>query len=196
MIDPKACPRRLSGQVAILFNSQSVYDSLVPSDHPLRLIKDLVDFSSVRQIVRDRRLYSDCSGRYAIDPELFVKLCVLMTLESVSLRETERRAGTDLCWKFFLDLEVTDPAPFDFSTLSATRRLYGAKTCQQLAAEVLRQAAQAGVLVDDIIFELNRRSITDAKRFEAIAKPLEAQTKTVTVQLLRGKTKYSISFTP
>ena len=33
-------------------------------------------------------------------------------------------------------------------------------------------------------------------RFEAIAKPLETQAKTVTVQLLRGKTKYSISFTP
>jgi len=70
---------------------------------------------------------------------------------------------------------------------------YGVKVVQ---ADPTSAAAQAGILVDDIIFELNRRSITDAKRFEAIAKPLEAQTKTVTVQLRRGKTKYSISFTP
>jgi Do/DeqQ family serine protease len=57
-------------------------------------------------------------------------------------------------------------------------------------------AAQAGILAGDIIFEVNRRSITDVKRFEAIVRPLEAESKTVTVQLLRGKTRYSISFTP
>lgn len=148
MIDPQASPRRLSGQVTILFESQSIYDSLIPADHPLRLIKQHVDFSQVRDLVRERRLYSDSSGRYAMDPELFVKLCFLMTYDNVSLRETERRAGTDLCWKFFLDLEVTDPPPFDFSTLSTTRKLYGRQTCQRLAQDVLRQAAEAGVLKD------------------------------------------------
>lgn len=148
MIDPQASSRRLSGQVTILFESQSIYDSLIPADHPLRLIKQLVDFSQVRDMVRERRLYSDHSGRYAIDPELFVKLCFLMTYDNVSLRETERRAGTDLCWKFFLDVEVTDPAPFDFTTLSATRKRYGPQTCRRLAEQVLRQAAEAGVLTE------------------------------------------------
>jgi serine protease Do/serine protease DegQ len=75
------------------------------------------------------------------------------------------------------------------------------QTGQKHGAKVVRidqasAAAQAGVLVDDIIFQLDRRSITDAKRFAALAKPLENGAKSVTIQLLRGKTRYSISFTP
>jgi serine protease Do/serine protease DegQ len=57
-------------------------------------------------------------------------------------------------------------------------------------------AAEAGILADDIIFELNRRPVTDTKRFEALARPLEPASQPVTLQLLRGKTRYSITFTP
>jgi transposase len=146
MIEPRVAPRRLSGQLTALYDSRLVYEALIPKDHPLRLIKEQIDFSYVRQVVRDRHLYSDQQGRYALDPELFAKLCFLITYDRVSLREAESRAGTDLVWKFFLDLEVTAPPPFDFSTLSKTRARYGEPTCQALARGLLQQAAAAGVL--------------------------------------------------
>jgi Do/DeqQ family serine protease len=57
-------------------------------------------------------------------------------------------------------------------------------------------AADAGILTDDVILDLNRQPVTDTKRFEALARPLEQATKPVTLQLLRGKTRYSITFTP
>ena len=57
-------------------------------------------------------------------------------------------------------------------------------------------AAEAGILADDIIFELNRRPVTDTKRFEALARPLEHASQAIALQLLRGRTRYSITFTP
>jgi len=146
MIDPKLSPRRLSGQLTTLYDSRDIYDNLIPQDHPLRRLKQQVDFSYVRQVVRDSRLYSDSTGRYALDPELFAKLCFLITYYRVSLREAQSRAATDLCWKFFLDLEITDPPPFDFTTLSKTRSRYGEKTCKLMAQGLLKQAAAAGLL--------------------------------------------------
>ena len=68
----------------------SIYDDyfvrrLVPEDHELLEIDREVDFSFVREEVAD--LYSEATGREAIDPELLLRLSFLQTRYNLSGRE-------------------------------------------------------------------------------------------------------------
>jgi hypothetical protein len=48
-----------------------LYDKIVPADHLLRHINQLVDFSFIRELVKDR--YTPNFGRPAEDPEFMLR---------------------------------------------------------------------------------------------------------------------------
>jgi transposase len=57
------------------FYGSYLYDKIVPSDHLLRKINQVVDFSFVHELVKDR--YTPDFGRPAEDPEFMLRLCLL-----------------------------------------------------------------------------------------------------------------------
>ncbi len=60
------------------FYGSYLYDRIVPTDHLLRKINAVVDFSFVTELVKDR--YTPNFGRPAEDPEFMLRMCLLQNI--------------------------------------------------------------------------------------------------------------------
>ncbi len=73
------------------FYGSYLYDRIVPQDHLLRKINQVVDFSFVHDLVKDR--YTPDFGRPAEDPEFMLRLCLLQYLYGDSDRQVIENAA-------------------------------------------------------------------------------------------------------
>ena len=95
-------------------------EMFVPSDHPLRRIKPIVDRALARLSPRFDELYSE-SGRPSIPPETLLKSTLLIAFFSIrSESQFCERLRADMTFKWFLDLPG-DPTSFDRSTFTKNR---------------------------------------------------------------------------
>jgi hypothetical protein len=90
----------------------ALYELIVPKDHKLRNIKELVDFSFVYDEIKNN--YCQDNGRGAIDPIRMFKYLFLKSLYDLSDADLVERSRTDMAFKYFLDMapeeEVIDPS--------------------------------------------------------------------------------------
>ena len=137
-----------------------VADDLVPQDHPIRAIRRLVDAARRELSPLFDRMYAP-DGRPSIPPEHLLKSLVLIALYSLrSERQFCERLQYDLLFKWFLDLNIADPA-FDASTFSKNRE-------RLLEHDAVRQFF---VVVRD---EAKRRRLLSADHFTVDGTLLEA----------------------
>ncbi len=124
-------------------------DQLVPPDHPIRHIKPIVDQALSGLSVTFNRMYADI-GRPSIPPEHLLKACLLIALYSIrSERQFCERLQYDLLFKWFLDLNIMDPA-FDASTFSKNKeRLLKHEVAKGLLGAVLAEARRRKLLSED-----------------------------------------------
>ena len=124
-------------------------DQLVPEDHPIRQIKPIVDKALIELSPTFNRMYSE-TGRPSIPPEHLLKACLLIALYSVrSERQFCERLHYDLLFKWFLDLNIIDPA-FDASTFSKNKeRLLENEVARKFLVVVLEEARQRKLLSED-----------------------------------------------
>src|SRR5215216_6365181 len=95
-------------------------DQLVPADHPIRRIKPIVEQALAHLSPIFAQMYAT-DGRPSIPPEHLLKASLLIVLYSVrSERQFCERLQYDLLFKWFLGLNIADPA-FDASTFSKNR---------------------------------------------------------------------------
>lgn len=124
-------------------------DQLVPEGHPIRQIKPIVD-NALRELSPTfTRMYAE-TGRPSIPPEHLLKACLLIALFSVrSERQFCERLQYDLLFKWFLDLNIIDPA-FDASTFSKNKeRLLEHEVAKEFLGVVLEEARQRRLLSED-----------------------------------------------
>lgn len=124
-------------------------DQLVPRDHPIRQIKPIVDQALSGLSGTFNRMYAEM-GRPSIPPEHLLKACLLITLYSVrSERQFCERLQYDLLFKWFLDLNIMDPA-FDASTFCKNKeRLLEHQVAHELLGAVLVEARRRKLLSED-----------------------------------------------
>jgi transposase len=124
-------------------------DQLVPADHPIRHIKPIVERALAALAPTFAAMYAP-AGRPSIPPEHLLKGSLLIALYSIrSERQFCERLQYDLLFKWFLDLNITDPA-FDASTFSKNReRLLAHDVAAQFFDAVLAEAERHGLLSDD-----------------------------------------------
>jgi IS5 family transposase len=126
------------------FYGSYLYDRIVPSDHLLRKINQVVDFSFVNDLVRDR--YTPDFGRPAEDPEFMLRLCLLQYLYGDSDRQVEENARDKLAYKYFLGLAV-DEEPPDHSTLCTFRvQRLGEEKFRQVFENIVQQCIDKGLV--------------------------------------------------
>jgi transposase len=115
-------------------------DQLVPTNHPIRRIKPIVDRAMAELSPTFDAMYAKV-GRPSIPPERLLKSSILMALYSVrSERQFCERLQYDLLFKWFLDMNAEDPA-FDATTFSKNReRLLDHEVSKLFFAAVLEQA--------------------------------------------------------
>jgi len=121
----------------------AIFEQLVPEDHYLRRLKQVIDFIPCRALVAD--CYSDAHGRGAIDPVLLIKLLILQFHYGLSDDRVIEHAQVNLAFRYFLDLPLNAGLP-EPSLLSQFRTRLGDKKIEAIFQEVLRQARDKGLV--------------------------------------------------
>lgn len=124
-------------------------NDLVPEDHPIRKIKPMVDKALAELSPTFTRMYAE-TGRPSIPPEHLLKACLLMALYSVrSERQFCERLQYDLLFKWFMDMNIIDPA-FDNSVFSKNKeRLLEHDIAREFLGAVLAEARGCELLSED-----------------------------------------------
>lgn len=98
----------------------ALYDIVVPKNHLLRELSDLVDFSFVDDMLKDK--YTLNNGRPGYAPRQMFKYLLLKTIYELSDRDVVDRARTDLAFKYFLGIAPEDDV-IDASSLTKFRKM-------------------------------------------------------------------------
>jgi transposase len=122
-----------------------VFEKLIPADHYLRRVKEVINFEAFREQVKD--CYSPTMGRSAEDPVRLIKLEFLQFHYNLSDREVMAEAQVNVAFRYFLDLSL-DSALLVPSLLAQFRARLGWERHQRLFDEVVAQARQHGLVKD------------------------------------------------
>jgi len=126
------------------FYGSFLYDRIVPVDHLLRKINQVVDFSFVGQVLNDR--YHPDIGRPAEAPEFMLRLCLLQYIYGDSDRQVVENARLNLAYKYFLGLAVDTEVP-DYTTVSYFRaQRLGEEKFQAVLDQIVRQCIDKGLV--------------------------------------------------
>ena len=121
----------------------------VPQDHPVRVIRALVDRALKRMDGELSKLYA-AKGRPSIAPERLLRAQLLMVLYSIrSERQLMEQLNYNLLFRWFVGLEMDD-AVWDVTVFTKNReRLIGAAVSEELLLSVLEEARGAGLLSEE-----------------------------------------------
>ena len=122
-------------------------EDLVPDNHLLRKLKQVLNLQSVVDKVSDR--YSKL-GRSSYDPEVVVKIWVIQYLYGFSERQVCDEINMHAGYRWFCGLSFNDPVP-DQSTLVKLRnsKWAGTEFWQELLDETVRACEAAGICKPD-----------------------------------------------
>lgn len=121
----------------------------VPDDHPLRLVRRLMD-QALKGLSREFSKMYSALGRPSIPPEKMLRALLVQALYSIrSERQLMEQLDYNLLYRWFVGLSV-DEGVWDASTFSKNReRLLERDIAQQLLERVIELAEQAGLLSDE-----------------------------------------------
>jgi len=124
-------------------------DDLVPAKHPIRRIRELVDDILDGLSPLFEEMYS-VRGRPSIPPEQLLKATLLMAFYSIrSERQFCERLQYDLLFKWFLGLNITDPA-FDATSFTKNReRLLKHEVAEAFLGATVREARNRRLISED-----------------------------------------------
>jgi transposase len=120
----------------------------VPENHLLRLIDIHIDFSFVREQLKDS--YSD-TGRPSIDPELLLRIVLIGYLYGISSeRKLVEELRMHLAWRWFTGLGFDQEIPHH-STFSKNRhgRFQESKLFEQMFERIVAQCLEVGLVRGD-----------------------------------------------
>lgn len=100
---------------------QGLYDMIIPKDHFLRQLNELVDFSFIYNELLSN--YSVDMGRGAKDPIMLFKYHILKTTYELSDEDVVARTLYDMSFKYFLNLVPEEVELIHPSTLTKFRKL-------------------------------------------------------------------------
>ena len=157
-----------------------IFDKLIPKNHLLVEIDEVVDFSFVYEQLKDN--YSPI-GRESKDPVMMFKILILEYLYCLSDPKAVERVKTDVAFRWFLGLKLDDSVPDD-TTISYFRINHvGEEKFEEFFNEVVKQCIGKGLvksrryIVDstDVAANVNYPSEKKLARkaFENVIKELE-----------------------
>lgn len=118
-------------------------DQLVPSEHPVRQLAAVLDFSWVRSATAK---YYSHTGKPSIDPLVIAKMLLLGYLYNIpSERQLIRDLQVNLAYRWYLGYDLQESIP-DHSVLSKARQRLGLAFFEQLFDYILQCCRQAGLV--------------------------------------------------
>lgn len=124
---------------------ERAFAALVPPDHYLRRVKDVLDFARLRPLLAEA--YPATTGRPAAEPLLLLGLEYLQYHYNLSDRQVVAQAQVNVAFRLSLGLGLDCGLPHH-SLLSYFRERLGPARHQQLFQAVLAQAREHGLVKD------------------------------------------------
>jgi transposase len=132
-----------------LFVYRIYLEERVRNNHPLRKIKELIDFSFIYEEVSDT--YGE-NGNVSVPPPVILKLMLLLILYNVrSERELMETLPERLDWLWFLGYTLDSSIP-DHSVLSKARKRWGEEAFRRFFEQVVSQCVTAGLVEGSKLF--------------------------------------------
>lgn len=141
------------------FFGNFLYAKVVPQDHFLRKLDQVVDFSFVNNLCEDCYPNLGKPGNRPYEPVMLLKELLIAFLYDISDREIEEQINLNMAFKWFVGLPADGLAP-DHSTLTYFRERLGVKKFQEIFNQIVSQARGKG-LIDD------RLKIIDSTHLQA-----------------------------
>jgi transposase len=126
------------------FYGSYLYDKIVPADHLLRKINQVVDFSFINALLKDR--YTPGFGRPAEDPEFMLRLCLLQYLYGDSDREMIENAKMHNGYKYFLGLAIDEEVPDDTTISYFRAQRLGEAKFREVFEKIVQQCKEKGLI--------------------------------------------------
>jgi len=124
-------------------------DKRIRKNHPLRKIKELIDFDLMYNEVKDKYGYN---GNESVPPPLILKLMLLLVLYNVrSERELMETLEERLDWLWFLDFDLDTDIP-NHSVLSKARKRWGEEAFRGFYERIVWQCVEKGLVDGRKIF--------------------------------------------
>ncbi len=124
-------------------------ENRVRKNHPLRKIRELIDFQFTYDEVKD--CYG-ANGNVSVPPPVILKLMLLLVLYNVrSERELMETLPERLDWLWFLGYDLDSEVP-DHSVLSKARARWRTDVFRRLFERVVTQCVEAGLVNGDKLF--------------------------------------------
>ncbi|WP_354020159.1 IS1182 family transposase [Exiguobacterium sp. PvP048] len=127
-------------------------EQLVPQDHLVRKVDQVMDFEFVYPLVE--KLYCENNGRPSINPVLLIKMALLQYLFSIpSMRRTIKEIETNVAYRWFLGIRLDEKVPH-FSTFGKNyvRRFQDTDVFETIFYRILSQAVDAGFVDPSVLF--------------------------------------------
>jgi transposase len=146
----------------------------IPKDHPLRIIKKVIDFNFVYKEVKDK--YGK-KGNVSVPPPVILKMMFLLFFYNVSSeRELMRTIPLRLDWLWFLGYAIDDEVPHH-SVLSKARKRWGTDLFYKFFVRIVEQCMEVGLVDGEKIFmdsslidaNASNKSIIDKQSVEKYA---------------------------
>jgi transposase len=132
-----------------LFSYHIQLETRVRKDHPLRKIKELIDFDFIYKEVE--KTYGT-NGNVSVPPPVILKLMLLLICYNVrSERELMETLPERLDWLWFLGFTIESSIP-DHSVLSKARRRWGEEVFKRFFERIVVQCVDAGLVDGTKIF--------------------------------------------
>lgn len=122
---------------------RQLFSQLVPEDHFLRRLVQVVDFERFRTVLA--LVYCQNDGRPPLDPVFMLKLEVLALHYRLSDRELMKQAQVNVAYRLFLGLSSRSPLPHHTS-MTYFRERVGAARMQEIFHVVLGRARELGLV--------------------------------------------------
>lgn len=127
-------------------------ERLVPENHLLRKIKQVIDFSFIEELAEE--YYCVDNGRPSIPPVVLFKFIFIGYLFGIrSERKIFEEVEVNIAYRWFLGYELTDKIPhFSVVSKNRQRRFKDSKIFEDIFNNILAQAIQHGLISGKIIF--------------------------------------------
>lgn len=117
---------------------------LIPDDHILKRVHKVVDFSWIRDEVRD--CYCEDNGRPSIDPERALRLMLAGLFQRiVHDRALLREAQVNMAIRWFAGYRLDEELP-DHSSLTRIRQRWGAERFRRIFEQTVKACLEAGLV--------------------------------------------------
>ena len=141
--------RQAKGRQLKMFYPGLCLEQRVRPNHPLRQVRQLVDFDFIYQEVAPTY---GANGNVSVPPPVILKLLLLLVFYNVrSERELMATLPERLDWLWFIGLDLDDDIP-DHSVLSKARSRWGTHAFQHFFERIVWQCVAAGLVDGAKIF--------------------------------------------